>query len=271
MSDQEVPDYYNMFEVSKNATLDIITHAYKKIIKRHSIPPEAPDSVRQRIESELAMYQEAYKIISTPEKRKLYDVQLEIANLKRREALLARQLKEDEESKEKEKKKEQEQPKEKTGSKKIDPRTKIGPGGFVFNQVKSVDLEKLKKKQEEERIKFIKAKAGEIFEEGKKLLSIYKYQEAVEIYKELVQLDNKNASYHTYLGLAMMGAGWTNNAIAQFKVALYYDQTEPIASHYYNLLSGEKKEDYVVEENEIEEKTENIFWKIKSFFNKKSD
>ncbi len=80
----------------------------------------------------------------------------------------------------------------------------------------------------------MKNKAKTLFITAKNLLNQKKNDEAIKAFKELINLDQKNAIYHSYLGMALKNKGWDNYAQAEFKIALNYDKNEPLALKYIN-------------------------------------
>lgn len=62
-------DYYKILEVSKNATLEEIKKAYKKLaLKFHPDKNKSPDA-----EEKFKKISEAYQVLSDPQKRRTYD------------------------------------------------------------------------------------------------------------------------------------------------------------------------------------------------------
>ena len=63
-------DYYEILEISESASEEVIHMAYKALVKKYH-----PDSSGQEKNSESKMQEinEAYEILSDPERRKNYD------------------------------------------------------------------------------------------------------------------------------------------------------------------------------------------------------
>jgi molecular chaperone DnaJ len=64
-------DYYKLLEIDKSATQEEIRKAYRKMVKKWH--PDRHQENKQRAEDKFKEIQEAYEVLSDPEKRKLYD------------------------------------------------------------------------------------------------------------------------------------------------------------------------------------------------------
>lgn len=64
-------DYYKLLEIDKTATQEEIRKAYRKMVKKWH--PDRHQENKQVAEEKFKEIQEAYEILSDPEKRKLYD------------------------------------------------------------------------------------------------------------------------------------------------------------------------------------------------------
>ena len=71
-SDESVPDYYELLQISPNADPDMIHRVYRLLAQRYH-----PDNVESGDEKAFREITEAYKILSEPEKRAAYDVHLQ--------------------------------------------------------------------------------------------------------------------------------------------------------------------------------------------------
>jgi curved DNA-binding protein CbpA len=78
-----------------------------------------------------------------------------------------------------------------------------------------------------------KERANTSFNNAKVMLTNKDYDKAIDILKNLSHDFPKEADYHSYLGLAMQGKGWTGYAQAEFKVALHFDPKNKIALENY--------------------------------------
>ena len=68
-------NYYDILEVSKNASPEIIEKAYKTLVKKYH-PDLQKDSDKNKYEEKIKKINEAYDILSDSEKRKNYDFNL---------------------------------------------------------------------------------------------------------------------------------------------------------------------------------------------------
>lgn len=69
-------NYYDLLEVSKYASPEIIEKSYKTLVKKYH-PDLKENSQKQKSEEILKKLNEAYEILSNPEKRKIYDISLQ--------------------------------------------------------------------------------------------------------------------------------------------------------------------------------------------------
>ncbi|MFA6130482.1 MAG: J domain-containing protein [Candidatus Omnitrophota bacterium] len=79
---KDFASYYDVLRISENATGEEIKKTYRKLVLQFHpdrVSPEAPD-LKDLAEEEFKRIQEAYDVLSVPEKRKQYDEQLK--NLK---------------------------------------------------------------------------------------------------------------------------------------------------------------------------------------------
>ena len=68
-------NYYDILEVNKNASPEIIEKAYKTLVKKYH-PDLQQDENKNKYEEKIKKINEAYDILSDPEKRKKYDLNL---------------------------------------------------------------------------------------------------------------------------------------------------------------------------------------------------
>ena len=68
-------NYYDILEVNKNASPEIIEKAYKTLVKKYH-PDLQENNLKNNYEEKIKKINEAYEILSNPEKRKNYDLQL---------------------------------------------------------------------------------------------------------------------------------------------------------------------------------------------------
>ena len=68
-------NYYDILEVNKNASPEIIKKAYKTLIKKYH-PDLQKNDLKSKYEEKIKKIKEAYEILSDSEKRKNYDLNL---------------------------------------------------------------------------------------------------------------------------------------------------------------------------------------------------
>lgn len=68
-------NYYEILEVNKNASPEIIEKAYKTLVKKYH-PDLQKNNLKNIYEEKIKKINEAYDILSNPEKRKKYDLNL---------------------------------------------------------------------------------------------------------------------------------------------------------------------------------------------------
>lgn len=66
-------NYYDLLQVNKNASPEIIEKAYKVLAKKYH-PDLQPETNKKEAENILKEINEAYEILSNPERRKAYDI-----------------------------------------------------------------------------------------------------------------------------------------------------------------------------------------------------
>ncbi|MCI8362044.1 MAG: DnaJ domain-containing protein [Clostridia bacterium] len=69
-------DYYEILEVSKNASEEIIEKAYKVLVKKYH-PDLQEEQYKKQAEEKMKLINEAYENLSDVDKRKEYDIELE--------------------------------------------------------------------------------------------------------------------------------------------------------------------------------------------------
>ncbi len=65
-------DYYDTLDISKSATAEEVKQAYKKLAKSHH-PDMVGDGDKKQAETRFKEINEAYQVLSDPQKRKMYD------------------------------------------------------------------------------------------------------------------------------------------------------------------------------------------------------
>ena len=68
-------NYYDILEVNKNASPEVIEKAYKTLVKKYH-PDLQENNLKNKYEEKIKEINEAYEILSNPEKRNSYDMNL---------------------------------------------------------------------------------------------------------------------------------------------------------------------------------------------------
>ena len=68
-------NYYDILQVNRNASPEIIEKAYKTLAKKYHPDLQAEENKKQA-EEILKEINEAYEVLSNPEKKKVYDISL---------------------------------------------------------------------------------------------------------------------------------------------------------------------------------------------------
>ena len=69
-------NYYDILEINKNASPEIVEKAYKTLVKKYH--PDLQDDISKKTaEAKMKELNEAYDVLSSPEKRELYNKELE--------------------------------------------------------------------------------------------------------------------------------------------------------------------------------------------------
>lgn len=77
-------NYYDILEVNKNASPEIIEKAYKTLVKKYH-PDLQGSNLKENYEEKLKKINAAYEVLSNPEKRKNYDINLNNNNISKDE------------------------------------------------------------------------------------------------------------------------------------------------------------------------------------------
>ncbi len=73
-------NYYDILEINKNASPEIIEKAYKVLVRKYH-PDLQENELKQEYEEKLKLINEAYDVLSNEEKRKQYNLELEQSEL----------------------------------------------------------------------------------------------------------------------------------------------------------------------------------------------
>ena len=74
-------NYYEILEVSENASPEVIEKAYKALVKKYH-PDLQPNEKKQEAENKIKIINEAYAILSHAQKKETYDRQLKLQKIK---------------------------------------------------------------------------------------------------------------------------------------------------------------------------------------------
>ena len=77
-------NYYDILEINKNASPEILEKSYKTLIKKYH-PDLQKDNLKIQYEEKIKKINEAYEILSNPEKRKNYNLQLENSEISKKD------------------------------------------------------------------------------------------------------------------------------------------------------------------------------------------
>jgi len=73
-------NYYDILQVNKNASIEIIEKAYKTLVKKYH-PDLQENNIKKECEEKIKKINEAYEVLSNSEKRKSYDLTLSHQNI----------------------------------------------------------------------------------------------------------------------------------------------------------------------------------------------
>lgn len=69
-------NYYDILEISKNASSEIVEKAYKTLVKKYH-PDLQEENLKQEYENKLKLINEAYEVLSDEQKRNQYNLELQ--------------------------------------------------------------------------------------------------------------------------------------------------------------------------------------------------
>ncbi len=253
-------DYYKLLKIKRTADSNEIFHSYLDITSTLVPPPGVHKEIMEKINNELKIYHEAANILLIKNERDKYDIRLQLSELINEEMEVLKQL--------------NEMTANKTGFKSLFFKPKDNNSAALKNKL--FNLKKIQNKLNEELelvekeeayqnnnnygntsgnfynqqifqlennlyTQTINAKNAEMFSMAKAYLADGSFDYAIDILRELIESNPKEAIYHTYLGLTLLKKGWSGYAKAEFKVSLFYDPEEPIAVNYFKTLSEAEK------------------------------
>ena len=82
----EEKNYYEILEIDKKASPEMIKKAYSTLVKKYH-PDLQPDNLKSEYEKKIKLINEAYEVLSDKEKRKNYDIDLQIIENKDKEVI----------------------------------------------------------------------------------------------------------------------------------------------------------------------------------------
>lgn len=193
---------YKILGLEGTCDVDSISKKYRELAK--SFHPDANHGISEKDKNEInRLFQKitnAFNILKDPEERKKHDHELNILKFKNKPI---------------------------NEPKKVN-NTESSQFSFTFSQVKYVDPKEVQKEREKKELELAENRLSQ----AKKYIDEDRNDEAIAILRDLVEKYNTNASYHSYLGLAMHNKGWTGYAQAEFKVSLHYNPNDEIALKY---------------------------------------
>ncbi len=234
-------NHYKVLGVSQNSSLDEIAREYRHLAKKlhPDMHPKFISSEKEKLSQLFQIITFSFNLLKDDQKRLAFDRELELKNTPFQISPPITKT----------------QPQSNVNTSN-DSRLK---GGFTFTKLEHVDIDKIRAEKE------LKDKENALisFEKAKKLISENRNDEAIAILRSLTEKFSNISDYHSYLGLAMQEKGWNGYAQAEFKVALHFNPSDPIALKNYK--PSEKSQ------QKTQNKPENssVVEKFKSFFNRK--
>ncbi len=236
-------DHYKILGISEFADSDTISKEYKKLAKQFH--PDKHPTLNPTEKEELNVIfkkiTSAFNFLKDPSERKRYDSEMNLRRVKARDLEIKKDIK-------------------------VEHKPANEKATFTFNSVNmNVDLEAIKA----EKIRKEREQAQGLFNQAKKLLQNQSYDEAITILRGLTEKYGKEAIYHSHLGLAMEGKGWTGYAQAEFKVALYYNPSDEVAlKHYKPSPKTLDQQAAKTGTNDNNSDSKGVMGKLRSFFGK---
>lgn len=226
---------YKILGLEENCDSDLIFKKYRELAKRFH--PDANHGISEPDKQEISrLFQKithAFNTLKDPQERKKHDHELNVIKFKN----IPSQHSTNDSSK----------------------------FTFTFSQAKFVDHNEIRKNKESKEIEI----ANYRFNQAKEFINQSKNDEAIAILRDLVEKYNTNASYHSYLGLAMHNKGWTGYAQAEFKVSLHYNPNDEIALKYRTVNFTPPKVVTKLADRDIDKDSNSgIVSKLKSLFGK---
>jgi curved DNA-binding protein CbpA len=232
VSDYQKQTYYQLLKISPNADINQIINAYHEISKKLSILPYSSNNEIKSINIDFIEYKKAYEILTDPEERRKYDLELGISQnmeIFEEHDVNPQTLK----------------------THKISLNDTLIRLTFSKKKLDSKDIEEFK-------LERIKRKFGK----AKKYIEMERYHEAIKLLREVISIDFKVADYHSLLGFALLKKGWENYAQIEFKIAIEIDPINEIATHYFKYISphsNENEEDHFSRKEKIKNYLVNLF------------
>jgi len=206
----EEPNYYQLLNIHPKAEVSEIIRAYHEICNKFAIFPYSSEEELSQGNSDFIIYKKAYMVLTSTPEREKYDESLKLQ-------------KEEEIENEKQ--------------------------NYIRSISDTSDLESLlffkdAPKLTNSEANFSKMKSDitkNMFEKAKNYLENEKYHESINLFRKLIDINEKEPLYHSHLGLALMKKGWNNYAQEEFKIALHCNPEDTIALEYYKESQGTTK------------------------------
>ncbi len=236
MNSLNMPNYYQLLKLNIDAEITEVEESYKIICENFSIDLLSSREEIISFNKELVLYKDAFDTLSDTKKRKQYDENLkELLNQKAIDL--------------------------ENTHKNIVSETSDLANNLVKDSTIKFEINKFK----EDLLR-------DNFAKGKEYLNTGQYHEAINTFRKLIDLKNKESKYHSYLALSLDKKGWHDYAEEEFKIAISLNPDDEIAIRYFEEKSHQKenkKTSFLVMSDNFEINSKKSFWQsFKKFLRK---